>query len=177
MPPPSLREQQFQDHMKAIEQTHSQTKATYSKLTTADTTLGKVRSQLEDLASLGDMVTQDDVVKAAGSLVAHGLGPMAMAGMLVDMPPDGQALQGWVGQHLKGLEQREAQLEQAKTQVRYQLGQSALHLLTAHHVGLGQGVPETPAKSNALTVPPPQGASQNQPMAGGNALGAPNAGT
>ncbi len=155
MSAPGKAQNPFQDHLKAIENTFTQTKAAYGKLQKADKMLGKVRGQLDNLAQLGDMVTQEDVVKSASTLVAHGLEPLGMAGLLADMPPDGQALQAWVGKHLEGLQQREDQLAQVMGPMRHQLGQSAFHLLTAHHVGLAQGgVPEAPAQSQTTTSAP-----------------------
>lgn len=170
VPGPSLS-QQMQGHMKVIQATHSQTVAQYAKLQKADVTLKKVREQLAGLADQGDAVTQEDVVDAAGKLVAHGLGPMPMASLLADMSPDGQALQTWVQQHLVGLTQRESQLAAASAQVRHQLGQSAMHLLAAQHVGLERGVPMGPSANG-----PGLGASP-MPAATPNALapGAPNA--
>lgn len=161
-----LTPDQFQPHMDAIDMAHAQTSAQYQKLKKSDSTLKQVRDQLEKLTLMGDAVTQDDVVDAAGHLVGHGLGAMPMAELLASMPPDGQALQSWVAQHMQGLVGREQQLNQAKTAMQHKLGTSALHLLTAHHVGLGQ--------ANGPQPQPQPGQASPQPAAGpmtSNALG------
>lgn len=140
-----------------LEQFHGQMAAHSAKLGEADQTLQKTRGELAKLASMGDAVTPEDVIKGAGALVAHGLSPIAMASLLADMPEGGVALQGWVQQHLQGLEQREQQLSQVQGQVRHQQTQAALHLLARDHVAqsagaaMGAQAQPQPLPSNSLT--------------------------
>lgn len=140
-----------------LDQFHGELSAQSGKLGEAAKTLEKVRGVLGKLASQGDAVTAEDVIEGAGQLVAHGLSPMAMASLLADMPEGGQALQGWVQEHLQGLQQREQQLQQVQGQVRHQQSQAALHLLARDHVGAAQsamgGVP-SPGPANDLTPGP-----------------------
>lgn len=106
--------------------------AVFGKLAEARSTLDKAREGLTSLRKLGDLVTQDDVIKEAGKLVAHGLSPMAMAKMLSDMPEKGEELQAWLVQHAAGLAQREAQLEPVLAGARHEMGVTALRALFGH---------------------------------------------
>ena len=108
---------------------HEQAKAHYAKTTAADSMLNSVRAELDKLTSLGDTVTSEDVIQAAGRLVAAGLTPMAMAGLLADMPEGGQALANWVAVHDQDVTQREAQLAPVHALVRHQVGVTGLHSL------------------------------------------------
>lgn len=107
--------------------------AQYQKLQAAESMLSTVRTGLEALASLGDTVTPEDVVREAGLLVAHGLDPVQMAGMLSDMPEGGELLVGWIQGHLVDVSNREAQLAPVMNSVRQELGVQAMHGLVEHH--------------------------------------------
>lgn len=120
----------------------------YAALGKAKQTLSKVRVELDALTKLGDLVTHEDVVKSAGMLVASGLEPKALASLLADMPPEGQALQNWVKQHDEAVRVREAQAEQVHNQIRGQLGQEAMRSLLGQHMAESGGLP-SPA-GNAL---------------------------
>lgn len=113
---------------------HDMTKAKYDKLAEAKKMLGKVKNELLPLVKMGETVNQDDVIKAAGKLVSHGLGAGAVAGLLADMPPDGQALAAWIAQHMIGIQQREQQLTPILTATQHALGTHALQLLAAHSI-------------------------------------------
>lgn len=108
--------------------------AQYAKLQSADATLKVVRKALDGLVELADTVTPEDVVKAAGSIVSHGLDPMAMANLLADMPDNSQALQDWVKQHDMETTQREQQLAAATHAVRHQMGTMALRKVLLTHM-------------------------------------------
>ncbi len=116
-------------HLAAV---HDQAKATYDKLQESDGRLRAVRTQLDSLTKLGDMVSQEDVVKAAGHLVGSGLGAAALAGLLSEMPADGEALQAWVQQQDQAVGQREAMASQQLALARHQMGVAALRQLIGH---------------------------------------------
>lgn len=143
----------------SLDQFHGQMAAHSAKMAEAGKTLDKVRSELGKLASMGDAVTAEDVIKAGGALVSHGLAPMAMASLLADMPEGGEALQGWVQQHLADVTQREQQLAQVQAQVRHQQTQAALHLLGRDHAEASA------AAQPATAVPPPNGLTPGAPDA------------
>lgn len=147
---------------------HQQQSAFFSKLQTAKETLGAVRKEMDALLALGDTVTPSDVVKMGGGLVAAGLTPKAVAGLLADMPQGGEALQAWVKGHDQDVTSREQQLEQVMQQTQHQMGTSALSILSAHGQAM-QGQMSMGASPAEL----PAGAS---PMTGGNALGVPSNG-
>jgi len=113
-------------------------RAQYDKLKRARQTLDVARSGLEHLTELGDMVSPEDVIKEAGKLVAHGLAPQAMAGLLADIPTGGGLqLAEWVKEHLEGVSQREAQLQPVLDTFRHRMGVQALMGLKA--AGLQRG--------------------------------------
>ena len=114
-----------------MDQAHQQTAAQWGKLKEANARITTARGTLDSLVKLGDTVTQEDVVKGAGRLIGAGMGAEAVAGLLSEMPPDGEALQGWVMQQDQGLRQREQQLAQAKQLVGFKMGASALQVLAA----------------------------------------------
>lgn len=128
--------------------------ARYAKLKEAEGRVSIARESMDRLAELRDTVTQDDVVKAAGRLVSAGAGAAEIAGMLAEMPPDGDALAGWIAQKDLKLRELEGQLEAAKDAARYKLGVSALqHIVAtqANHQFGQQGQPQAPeAAVNAL---------------------------
>lgn len=139
---------------------HSDMSAKFLKLKTAGELLGKARGTLDQLVTLGDVVTPEDVVKGAGSLVGAGLSPEAMAGLLAEMPSTGgsEALAEWLAQQDQGLREREAQLMFVKHQVQHQMGVGAMRLLMAHSAqqlmpqmgGSGEAPPEEAPASNPL---------------------------
>lgn len=150
---------------------HSQLSAGYKKLTEAKAMLDKVRLSMDSLVSLGDMVSHEDVVKEAGKLVAAGMDPTSMAGILADMPPEGEALAAWVQQHDQDIVQREQQLEQVQGLVRHELGTSAMKLLSLAHLKEGLS-----GASLAGSLGPAPGALSggSSPLPTDNALGAPS---
>ena len=95
-------------------------------------TLDNVRKQLTALAELGDNVTTDDVIDAAGKLVSQGIAPHDMAVLLSDMPEGGQALAQWVSQHAEGAAQREQQVKGMHSISQHELGVSAARVLMHH---------------------------------------------
>ena len=148
---------------------HDMTRARYDKLATAKSLLAKVRAELTPLAKMGDTVVQEDVINAAGKLVSHGLGAATVAGLLADMPPDGQALAAWVAQHMVGLQQREAQLAPVLTQTQHSLGVHAMQLLAANSMAGAQASAEIPTGPPEPLASPPAEPSLATPT---NALGA-----
>lgn len=113
---------------------HDYVRATYDQLKTTMGYLDHARQALESLASEGDAVQPEQVIKAAGDLVAKGMDPHQMAGLLATMPQGGgEALASWLEQQSAALEAKEQQLSPMMDGVRQHLGISALHLLAAGH--------------------------------------------
>jgi hypothetical protein len=156
---------QHQGLMEHLEGNHAELKAKFDKLQAAGKLLSSVRSELDQLSALGDMVSADDVMKSSSKLVAAGMSAGAVAGLLADMPPDGPGLQEWVTLHDQGVKQREAQLEQVRANVQHELGVGAMKVLTAHALG--------PKAPDAMAPDPGQGPG-NAP-ANPLSLGAPDA--
>jgi hypothetical protein len=96
--------------------------------------LDAVRKGLEKLREKQDIVTMDNVVEEAGKLVAHGIDPIALAGILADAPQQGggEALGAWVAQHAQNAEQAEQQMMQQHKLLQHEMGSSAWHLMVAH---------------------------------------------
>lgn len=127
----------------------------YEQLQNAQKTLEMVRRELSTLEALGDMVTPEDVIKGAGKLVAGGLSPRAMSGLLADMPHSGGvALQGWLSQHSEQLAQREAQLEPMMAVARHVIGVGALHQLMSMSSRGSMAPPQGTPLSPQPSMPP-----------------------
>lgn len=137
-----------------IDKVHSAAAAQLGKLTEAKGMVEHIRAALQGLAAMGDNVTPEDVIKGAGSVVAKGGDPMAMASLLADMPQGGQALGAWVASHEQQLAANEQQLEQQLANARHGAGVAAMHLIAMHHIGNQFGGAPAPGQnaesSNAL---------------------------
>lgn len=149
----------------AMAQSHDHAKALYDRTSQAMEHLHDLGSKLSELGKLGDQVSPSNVIETAGDLVASGrFSPTEMAGYLVDMPPGGQALAGWVQQHLQNNQANLAQVKPMHELARHEMGASALRALLgrkAHQGGLFQspdqgpslGSAPGPAQSNSLLPP------------------------
>lgn len=168
-------------HLAALDQIHSANKAQFEKIDSSKQTLERVRVQLDQLAKLGDNVTTEDVIKAGGGLVAAGLTPKAVAGLMATLPQGGgEALAGWVQQHEQMLEQQEQQNQQMHQMAAHQMGVSAIHAL-ASHAHEAQGAQKAQAPQAPKSMPPAAAAAATAPAAsnplmptadaGGSALG------
>ncbi len=118
-----------------IGKAHDAASAQLSKLQAAKTLVSHIRSGLENLTKLGDMVGAEDVIKAAGDIVGKGGDPIALAGMLANMPEGGQAIQSWVTEQAAKLAQNEAQLTQQLNLAKHQTASAALHVMAMDHIG------------------------------------------
>lgn len=98
----------------------------YDKLLQAGQLLNKTQSILQSLAKLGDTVTPADVVKGSEQLVAGGLDPMGIAGMLSEMPGKPDQIAQWIAGHLQDVGKRQEQLARTRTAVGYELGVQSL---------------------------------------------------
>lgn len=144
-----------------LRQAHDTSKAQFGKLAEARGMLDRARVELESLGKLGDMITQEDVIKGAGKLVAAGLSPMALAKLLSDMPEKSEPLAAWVQGHAQQLAAREAQLDPVLAQARHGLGVTAMRSLLVHQlVPQGQGPGQMPAGAG---VSPAAGANPLSP--------------
>ena len=148
---------------------HDRLRAAYEKLSELDGQYRRVRGEMDGLVKLGDMVDPDDVVKAAGRLVGHGLGAESIAEIMATMPPNGgQPLAAWVQQQDQRFGVMEQQLAGMKDGIQHQLLVAGVRVLAAEHIIGPQGpqpskapsnglAPEaSPGPSNALNSPLPQ---------------------
>jgi hypothetical protein len=107
------------------------------------------------------------VIGAAGKLVSKGEEPMALAGVLADMPDQpGEALQSWVGQLAQKFAVTAAKVDAAHVVARHQLGVSAVHGLLAQATNSPR--PMNPA-SSAPALNPAQGNALMNLTPAGNA--------
>jgi hypothetical protein len=141
--------------MQGLAQEHSQNWALFQKLQQALSVMTKVRKTLDGLLKLGDNVDSDDIAKAGGQLVAHGLPADTVAALMTDMPKAGGAgLAGWLQEHDLELRKQEAQFAQGVEKVRQATAVSGMHLLMAHQhqqeaAGPQPGAPSSgPASAN-----------------------------
>lgn len=133
--------------------------AKYQKLTSAGAMLSRVRMTLDSLAKMADMVSTEDVIKGAGQLVASGLDPLSVAGLLADMPQAGEQLASWVKGHDADVRKREAQLATVTSGIRHQMGVVGLRSLMEKSKGGG-----------APTMPVPQPGLGGNDLSGGGGL-------
>lgn len=167
--------------MKAFGGVMEQAQAQYSKLAETATRLGVVRQEMDKLVAMGDQVTQENVVSAAGLLVAHGIGAVPMATLLADMPKSGEALQDWLRQQDQIIHQNEQKIQMPLAQARHQLAMAGLHNLVGHMAeahgaksaeGQGPLGPQGGAPAAAALSPPvsndlaPASGGQEAPSAG-----------
>ncbi len=141
---------------------HDRLKAGYQKLSELDGQYRKVRTEMDQLVKLGDMVEPDDVVKAAGRLVGHGLGAEAIAEIVASMPPNGgQPLAAWVQAQDLRFTQMEQQLAGMKTGIQHQMAVSGLRVLAAEHIigPNGPGAAARQATNASAALPAAQGNS------------------
>lgn len=113
---------------------HKRNKAALEASVKALNKVDLIRKGLEKLSDKQDLVTMDDIVDEAGKLVAHGIDPVALAGILADAPQEGggEALGGWVASHAQTAMIGEQNLIQHTSLMRHRMGVSAMHLLMAH---------------------------------------------
>ena len=150
------------DEMNPIQRSFEASQAQFGKIKEGLGHLENLRSGLDGLMKLGDLVTQDDVVKAGAALVGKGFGSHEIAALLADMPQGGEALQQWIAMHDFQLRQMEMQAKAVMQQASHQMGVDALHVLMQDHMMGPQ--PQTGPQS--------QGMMQQQAGPSGNGLGA-----
>lgn len=144
---------------------HMAARAQFGQMSEIMSKSDAVRRELASLAQLGDMVTPDDVIKGAGRLVAAGLDPKMLAGLMADMPEGGQALASWVSSHAANAAETEARMMPQFQAMRHTLGLTALKLLTAEH--LSQGFEQSGGASpNPLSAQAPGALSAGTPTQG-----------
>lgn len=148
--------------MSAMQKAHEMAQGMFQHTGQTMRQLATIQTELAGLSKLGDTVTTEDVVKTAGNLVAHeAIPPLEMAGDLATMPKGGEALAGWVADHLASAQANLAQVAQSHAIARHELGTSALRTLALDHGMGGVAAVQTPAAPPALNPLSPV-----QPIAG-----------
>jgi len=144
-------------HLQTLGSVRQQAQAHFDAVEKAVGRMDRVREQLSLLGEKGDVVTPEDVVESAGKLVGAGEDPLAIAGLLADMPEaPGEQLAAWVGQHAATTAVKEAQLEAVATQARHALAVASLHNIMAHSLTpAGQGPAMQPAAAPNSLLPSP----------------------
>lgn len=122
---PSAMMQHFHGQQEAAKQV-------FDKLTAAQRQVRATKAELDKLVAMKDTVTQDDVVKAAGGMVAAGIPAVQVAGILAEMPDNGEALEAWLASKDQKVSAQLDQVNQAVTGARYKLGLSALRHIIAY---------------------------------------------
>lgn len=118
-----------------IEFAHQSAKAQYLKLQDAFRHMQDLRSELDKLGNLGDLVDPDDVVKSAATLVGKGFVPQELAVILSSMPvQSGPQLAAWIATHDEMLKAVEAQAQMTLDAAAHQLGVAAMGRLFQEHV-------------------------------------------
>jgi len=129
----------------------------YGKLQEARGKMDVIQNALAKLMSMGDMVKPEDVIKAAGRIVAAGVDAKGIAAMLADMPDKGELLAPWIAQHKEQIDQKEQQLDEVTHSVRHQLGVQSLQQLMSQT----QPQPSMDSAASALGLGASAGAASN----------------
>jgi hypothetical protein len=154
----------------SLNSAHTQANAQWDKLKSASGQLDSMRTELDKLVAMGDVVTGDDVLKSAGRMVAAGQSAKVMAGLLADMPSDGPSLQQWIGQQDARIRQQEQQVASASAQARHQVAVTGLHVLHAYGTLGEPASPQAgpgPASPSNVELPQPSGGASQNPLTGG----------
>ena len=148
--------------MARLQAAHDTASAQFAQAEAAVKMLELVKGEMGKLSALGDMVTPEDVIEGAGTLVSKGAPAGQMAALLASMPQSGgPALQAWLAQQEAFVAQREATLMPTHRVLGHRMAQSALGLIAgasgAPSGGLGNalGIP-----SEAPEQPSPQGGGE-----------------
>lgn len=152
-----------------------QTQVRYEKLKDQSQRTGVARRELDALLKLGDMVGEEDLVRAGAGMVAGGYPTAGVAGLLASAPEEGQALQAWVQAQDQGLRQREAMLAFSLKLARHRMGSAGMKVLMGHSVEAAEAGPEQ-GMGGPLAGPEPQ--DQGAPLLGSSPMNEepPNAG-
>jgi len=107
-------------------------RALYTKITNADRMLSRIREEMDKLTTMGDTVSPEDVIAAAGRVVGHGVPAREMATLLAGMPVQaGQGLASWVQQQNQMVQQQEAEVSRVRELALHQMGVSAVRAMAA----------------------------------------------
>ena len=110
-------------------------KAVYQKITSADRMLTRIREEMDKLTNMGDTISPEDVVAAAGRVVAHGVPAREMATLLAGMPTQaGQGLASWIAQQNVAVQQQEAEVARVREIALHKMGVSAVRAMAAGDV-------------------------------------------
>lgn len=118
----------------------------YDRLREARGRMDTIQNVLGGLVKMGDMVTQEDVIKAASKIVAAGVSPEGMASMLADMPEKSELIAPWLAQHAEQINAKEQQLDEVMGTVQHHMGVQAMRQL------MGQASQEDAGMQNDLAA-------------------------
>jgi len=110
-------------------------KAVYTKITNADRMLSRIREEMDKLTNMGDTISPEDVVAAAGRVVGHGVPAREMATLLAGMPVQaGQGLAAWIQEQNALVQQQEAEVARVREIALHKMGVSAVRSMAAGDV-------------------------------------------
>ena len=147
-------------------------RALYTKITNADRMLSRIREEMDKLTTMGDTVSPEDVIAAAGRVVGHGVPAREMATLLAGMPVQaGQGLASWVQQQNQMVQQQEAEVSRVRELALHQMGVSAVRAMAA-----GDMINRRKQSSAMLGPLAPGGNQAAAPQASGTSAMMPTAG-
>lgn len=107
-------------------------RALFNKMKEAQTQASAIKTEMTQLADMGDTVTTKDVVKGFAGIVASGVPAVACATILADMPEQSQQLQGWVKQKFGEAISADQKVNQLLGQARHQMLVAGLQHTITH---------------------------------------------
>lgn len=137
----------------------------YGKLREARGRMDVIKNVLGKLVSMGDMVTQEDVIKSASKIVAAGVEPKGIAAMLADMPEKGELIAPWLAQHQEEIAQKEQQLDSVMGEVQHHMGTEAMRQLMGQQDAPQQGASPSPDMGPLGLASSAGGSAPSNPLA------------
>lgn len=146
-------------HAGLLDSVHQDAQNRYAATGKALGHMVQMGEEMAALAKLGDTVTPEDVISGAGKIVAQGgASPVALAGLLADMPQGGgPGLAAWVAGHAQTLTANVQQISAMHNQNRHQLGVAALHSLAAQARQAPGGAPAMAPQAPGSALAPQAG--------------------
>lgn len=123
------------DPVEQLKAQEAYAKSLYQTVTKSRNMLDHLRREMDSLTQMGDTVTPEDVISAAGRVVGHGVPAKELATILADMPPmGGQGLAAWLTAHDASITQQEQHVAQMQALTQHQMGQASLKVLAGLHM-------------------------------------------
>jgi len=164
--PPSKQGQPFAD----VHQNLRYVKSQFETGMKAQKVLDHLRTELDGLMDMGDMVRPENVIEAAGRLVGHGLGATQLAQIMSDMPgTGGEGLASWIRMHDMTVTQAEMSLAKENAVLGHRMAVAGIRSIAASHLEQTAMTGQQPTQHIGPGGPSPGGGAPGGGAPGGMA--------